>query len=249
MSEETQQPVADSVPPADGDVRRFGFSRGGLFVGITYGPADVTVRDDLADRELPASDPDSRRSFWARTVFWVLLAIVSIVAVRQGISVRQLIFQLALPIFFLAQLVHWTYGWLRQKDRLGRASGYLTSELLEYGGGFFGVVALLTFFYLEALDLLALWQDAPGVWSFISSLSLERIFLFGLDSLWNGMLGLFWPIYWFVQYGWGLVWPVLFVWLVYQASVAVIGPWAAVPEPSAVAEEPGGGGEVIEQPE
>ena len=71
----------------------------------------------------------------------------------------------------------------------------------DFGGGFYGVVALTTFLYLELADFWQLWRAADGPRDFFWSLGLDVILDFGISSLFNALWAGMWPFYWFTHLG------------------------------------------------
>ena len=77
--------------------------------------------------------------------------------------------------------------WLRKGVRLTR------SQLVEYGGGFYGAVAVIAFIWLEWARLGALWAAfADG---FRVQVLVRQIIDFGIDSIFNAMQALVWPAF------------------------------------------------------
>ena len=124
--------------------------------------------------------------------------------------------------------------WLRARDRLGRGSRRLKSAIDEWGGGFYGVMALLAFLRLEFYDLQSLWAESSSVWGFVSGLGMDRIFNFGVSSFVNGIQSIFWPFYGYREFGREALWAALFAWLIYRVTITLARPWL-----KALAEDPG----------
>lgn len=74
----------------------------------------------------------------------------------------------------------------------------------SHGGGFYGFVALLTFLYIEALDIAGDLAAAAGASidiGFIISFVLGNI----VDAFVNGLKAAIWPVSWIGTFGIGLV--------------------------------------------
>jgi len=61
------------------------------------------------------------------------------------------------------------------------------------------MMALLTFFKLESLDLLEDWQSSESLWHYLWSLPLEFWFNFGIESVVNSVNAAIWFADWFGQ--------------------------------------------------
>jgi len=216
----TEEPtnVAEVAVSPDTETTSFeaGFETGGLGAHVAYA-------QPVAARSL--SDDEEEGPSRAGTVHWIGLLVAALIAMRQGVSVRQLIFQVALPVFFLTQVVGGAFLWLRGRERLGRGSRHLMSAIDEWGGGFYGVMALLAFLRFEFFDLKSLWAESSNAWDFVSGLGLDRIFNFGVSSFVNGFQANFWPFYGYREFGREALWLVLFAWLIYRATTALARPW------------------------
>lgn len=80
------------------------------------------------------------------------------------------------------------------------------NKWLKFGGGFYGVVALLTYAVVELRDL---WQFAMGfesIWLLISSFGVNTLIQLLVEALQNFILAIAWPAYWLssvhTQYPW-----------------------------------------------
>lgn len=79
--------------------------------------------------------------------------------------------------------------WLR------RPLAYARYNIIEFGGGFYGTVALATFLSLEAnriAEQFAEWQTPDNGW--IRALVLELVD-FSIDSIMNGIWAMIWPAF------------------------------------------------------
>ena len=99
------------------------------------------------------------------------------------------------------------------------ARKYLAKVWSTGGGGYYGTGYLCTFVWLEINLLLSELGEADGVFDFIASQLLERIFKLAFESFANSIEAFLWPVILVTDYRlWGVV--VLVVsWLVYDRFV------------------------------
>lgn len=67
---------------------------------------------------------------------------------------------------------------------------------LALGGGFYGVVAFLTWLVIEGRDLWDLISSFDGFGAFIASLSIGMLVDVVIEALVNTFLAIAWPVYW-----------------------------------------------------
>ena len=81
----------------------------------------------------------------------------------------------------------------------------------RHGGGYYALIAVGTFIYLEVVDLWSGISNSDTVQDFMVS----ELVTFGIETVMNTIMASFWPFYWYVQNGLpGLGWFVggYFVW-------------------------------------
>lgn len=92
------------------------------------------------------------------------------------------------------------------------------NKWLTFGGGFYGVVGLLTYAVVEFSEL---WDFAMGfenVWALIAQFGLNTLVNLLLEALRNFIVAIAWPAYWMSEIQTGRIW----LWFV----VAYAGYWA-----------------------
>lgn len=90
---------------------------------------------------------------------------------------------------------------VRTRDRGAVLAGHAHSRIEQFGGGFYGTVALATWVYLEGLGLHALWAESSGPGDFVTTLSVNRLIGFGVDSTLNAVWAGMWPLHWVSEMG------------------------------------------------
>ncbi len=80
----------------------------------------------------------------------------------------------------------------------GGAAGKLWRK---HGGGYYALLAVGTFVYLEVRALTESFFESEGVKDFVSSEILEAIFTFGVKTLINSFMAGIWPLVWISQMG------------------------------------------------
>ena len=73
---------------------------------------------------------------------------------------------------------------------------FLHSKWVTFGGGFYGLVSLLTFIYIELEQTLQFLINATGLQSFIDLLTFSAILGMIIDSFINMLTALLWFSYW-----------------------------------------------------
>jgi hypothetical protein len=92
------------------------------------------------------------------------------------------------------------------------------NKWLTFGGGFYGVVGLLTYAVVEFSEL---WDFAMGfenIWALIAQFGLDTLINLLVEALRNFIVAIAWPAYWMSEIQTGRIW----LWLV----VAYAGYWA-----------------------
>ena len=89
---------------------------------------------------------------------------------------------------------------------------------LALGGGFYGVVAFLTWVVIEARDLWGFFQSFEGFSAFLDALSLQTLIGLFIEALMNTFFALAWPVYWMQDFRGNYLW----LWFI----AAYAGYWA-----------------------
>ena len=77
----------------------------------------------------------------------------------------------------------------------GEGGGAVGSIWRQHGGGFYALMAVGTFLYLEAISLIESYGASAGIREFLTDEIVEKIVLFGIDTIINSFLA---GIWWFV---------------------------------------------------
>ncbi|MEJ2577413.1 MAG: hypothetical protein P8106_12315 [Gammaproteobacteria bacterium] len=83
----------------------------------------------------------------------------------------------------------------RDKERRRRADP-VQRKWLKLGGGFYGVVAMLTLVVIEAGDLWNFLRSFDGLAAFFNRLSLDLLVGLLVEAIKNTFLAIAWPVYW-----------------------------------------------------
>jgi hypothetical protein len=70
------------------------------------------------------------------------------------------------------------------------------NKWLSFGGGFYGVVALLTYAVIEWDEIRGLFAGLDGIAGFFQNISVGLLINFFIESLLNLITAITWPIYW-----------------------------------------------------
>ena len=125
------------------------------------------------------------------------------------------IFKAGLPVGVAAYLLVWwalRNGYLGQaetlkdieaevkrlsKDKEGKKDGDpVHRKWLAMGGGFYGVVAMLTLVFVELNEVLDFLADFNGIGPFIDSLSIGWLVELFIETIMNSFIAIAWPAYW-----------------------------------------------------
>jgi hypothetical protein len=78
----------------------------------------------------------------------------------------------------------------------GSGGGRVGKVWRKHGGGYYALLAVGTFVYLEIQALTSSFLESEGVRDFVSSEILEAIFTFGLKTIINSFMAGIWPFVW-----------------------------------------------------
>lgn len=73
---------------------------------------------------------------------------------------------------------------------------FLHSKWMTFGGGFYGLISLLTFIYIELEQTVQFLLNSTGLQSFLNLLTLNAILGMIIESFTNMIKALFWFSYW-----------------------------------------------------
>lgn len=73
---------------------------------------------------------------------------------------------------------------------------FLANKWLSFGGGFYGLVAVLTYIIVEAQEIFDLLSMPSGSEGIFSGISIGMLINFFIDSLMNFITAISWPVYW-----------------------------------------------------
>jgi hypothetical protein len=107
------------------------------------------------------------------------------------------------------------------KDKAGKKNrDPIHNKWIAFGGGFYGVVGLLTYVVVELGEIRDFFQQFESIGALISSLSIGLFIGLIIDGLMNFIVAIAWPAYWISSIGSGHIW----IWF----AVAYAGYWAGV---------------------
>ena len=108
---------------------------------------------------------------------------------------------------------------VRKKDKeKSKASDPVHRKWLSLGGGFYGVVALITLAWIEIGEVMDFFSNFEGIGPFVGSLSVGFFVNLIIETIRNTITALVWPLYWLSS----IRTPHPWVWFV----VAYAGYWA-----------------------
>ena len=134
-------------------------------------------------------------------------------------------FKAGLPVGVLAYLLTWwalRNGYLSDvnnvkeierevkrlvKDKETKPDGDMVHrKWLAMGGGFYGVVAVLTWVFLELGEILDFITSFESIDALINSLSIGTLFQLAIEAIQNSFLAIAWPMYWLSDIQSNFIW-------------------------------------------
>ncbi len=110
---------------------------------------------------------------------------------------------------------------IRKKDKSLRMEGdAVHRKWLKFGGGFYGVVALLTYAVVELGEIRDFILQLGGLVELIKSLSLDLLINLLVGAVKNFLVAIAWPAYWMGEVHSGRIW----LWFI----AAYAGYWVGV---------------------
>ncbi|GJM11103.1 MAG: hypothetical protein DHS20C11_33790 [Lysobacteraceae bacterium] len=85
---------------------------------------------------------------------------------------------------------------LATKESLADRGGFLYSKWARFGGGFYGIMALITYAHVEINEIWDAISSAGGVISFLTSLSIGLLVDMFVEGLMNFVVAITWFTYW-----------------------------------------------------
>lgn len=73
---------------------------------------------------------------------------------------------------------------------------FLHRKWVKFGGGFYGVVALITYAVVETGEVGEFLANFEGIRHFLNTISINMVIDFFIDSLMNFITAIAWPAYW-----------------------------------------------------
>lgn len=108
---------------------------------------------------------------------------------------------------------------VRKKDKeKSKASDPVHRKWLSLGGGFYGVVALITLAWIEIGEVMDFFSSFEGIGSFLGSISVGFFVNLIIETIRNTITALVWPVYWLSS----IHTPYPWIWFI----VAYAGYWA-----------------------
>jgi len=78
----------------------------------------------------------------------------------------------------------------------GEGGGAIGKLWRKHGGGYYALIAVGTFVYMEVQSLIESFFESQGVRDFVEAELIESIILFGIETIINTFLAGIWPFMW-----------------------------------------------------
>ena len=102
---------------------------------------------------------------------------------------------------------HWAIVEQVQQSRLYRAqSALLHKHWVEYGGGFYGLIAVLTLLWVEGHEIIDFLGDFDSLAEFFSSDIISSLISLMVNAIMNAVMAFAWPAYWLAEINSSHVW-------------------------------------------
>ena len=85
---------------------------------------------------------------------------------------------------------------IKNKNDKYDTGNHFVDKWLEFGGGYYGTMALVKFIFLELGEIKEFVQEWPGLTAFIDSLGIDTIVRFFVEQFMNFL----WAVMWIVDY-------------------------------------------------
>lgn len=83
----------------------------------------------------------------------------------------------------------------------GSGGGAIGKIWRQHGGGYYALLAVGTFIFLEIRSLTSSFFESSGVRDFVEAEMMQTMVTFGLETLMNTFFAGIWPIIWFNEMG------------------------------------------------
>lgn len=93
-----------------------------------------------------------------------------------------------------------------ESDAEGVKMNPVHNKWLKFGGGFYGVVALMTFVIVEIGEIASFFGQFSENVGKLSQLSFDLVIGFFIDSVMNFVTAIAWPMYWMERVDTGRIW-------------------------------------------
>ena len=70
-------------------------------------------------------------------------------------------------------------------------------KFLKFGGGFYGVLAFITYIHIEIMQIIDFIRSFSGFQNFLDSIGFSMIINFFIEAIMNLVQAFIWPIYWY----------------------------------------------------
>ena len=98
----------------------------------------------------------------------------------------------------------------QKKDKESKANGDMVhNKWLAFGGGFYGLVGLLTYIVVELGEIRDFFMRFESFSALLSALSFDLIISLFIDAIMNFVVAIAWPVYWMGDIAGEYIW----IWL------------------------------------
>jgi len=102
---------------------------------------------------------------------------------------------------------HWAQLEQIQQSTLYRAQSILLHKhWVEYGGGFYGLIAVLTLLWVEGHEIIDFLGDFDSLAEFFSSDIISSLISLMVNAIMNAVMAFAWPAYWLAEINSSHVW-------------------------------------------
>ena len=100
---------------------------------------------------------------------------------------------------------------LHSKPEENKLTSMLHQKWLKFGGGFYGLLAFITYLHIELYQVIEFLQNFNGFADFIENIGFVMILNFFIEAIMNLVTAFVWPIYWTKFLPIGSLWVWIFV--------------------------------------
>ena len=94
----------------------------------------------------------------------------------------------------------------KKRNKTAGSGNFIHKKWLKLGGGFYGLIGLLTYAVVEGREIVGFLRQFHGFAGFVETIDFGLIFGLLLNSLTNFITAITWPMFWSSEMQGGQIW-------------------------------------------